>query len=271
MVSPLGSTTYVHMLVLGILQGIFEWLPVSSKTMVMLYSYFVLGEPIEISYMLGLAIQGGTILAAIAYFRYELLDIVLFRDKKTLMFLIVSTAITGLIGVPLYALYRRLLSAVDIYINLTIVAIGLALLAQAAIQRMLRPGLKTVDSISIIDSMLFGIVQGLAVTPGLSRSGITIALLLYLGYTVEDSLKLSFLASIPANLGATILMSTLEKLDTKYLDTASLLLPLSASTMVSIIVIKSLISFARRYGYKLTASLGLITLVIGLATTFFFI
>lgn len=255
-------------IVLGFLQGIFEWLPISSKTMIMLYSSLVLGKPLVSSYIVGLAVQGGTIFAAIAYFWHEILEIILLKNKKLLKFILVTTSSTCLTGIPLYILLTNILvlSGELSNINFVTIAIGILLLTQAWILSRLKPGIKKIDNINTVDSLVLGLMQGFSITPGISRSGITIATLLYLGYTVDDALKLSFLASIPANLGATILTLILEKLDIVYLDITSICLASLVSLITGFTTIKLLLFIAKKYSYKLTIALGITTIIIGLTT-----
>lgn len=257
--------TNIHMLVLGVLQGIFEWLPISSKTVVMLYSYFVMELPIEVSYAIGLGVQGGAVFAASIYFRRELFYMLSFRDRGRLaMFLAVATAVTGLVGVLLYILYLHILKAVGIGI-ITIV-IGFLLLIQARLHKMVKGRSKTIANISLYESIIFGAVQGLAAAPGISRSGTTTVLLLFLGYSVEDSLKLSFLASIPVNIGATFLTFLIGKQYAVSFDISAILIPLLVSAVISFAVISLLIDMAKRYRYRLATALGITTLIIGTST-----
>lgn len=96
-------------LVLGVVQGISEWVPISSKTQILLVSSFILGLGFASGYAFGLFMEIGTLAAAIIYFRRELYGVILaiFRkgtreDEILLKYLIISTIITGLMGVPIY-------------------------------------------------------------------------------------------------------------------------------------------------------------------------
>ncbi|MEM4789554.1 MAG: undecaprenyl-diphosphate phosphatase [Ignisphaera sp.] len=256
-------------IVLGFIQGIFEWLPISSKTIVMLYSSLVLGKPLVLSYIVGLAIQGGTTFAAIAYFWREILDIISLKNKKLLMYVLITTSSTCLTGIPLYILFTNILEFDEEFSNLNFVtiAIGILLLTQAWVLSKLKPGIKRIDNIDTFDSLVLGFIQGLSAVPGISRSGVTIATLLYLGYTVDEALRLSFLASIPVNLGATILTLILEKLGIIYVDITSIGLASLTSLITGFTTIRLLLTIAKKYSYKLTIALGIITIVIGVTTT----
>ncbi|AGJ62136.1 putative bacitracin resistance protein [Sulfolobus islandicus LAL14/1] len=96
--------------ILGIVQGISEWIPISSKTQVLIVSSSLLGLSFSVAYSFGLFMEIGTIAAAIIYFRREISGLLkaLVRmssrreDYLLLKFLVIVTIITGLMGVPLY-------------------------------------------------------------------------------------------------------------------------------------------------------------------------
>src|SRR6267378_6018014 len=88
--------------ILGSVQGVSEWLPISSKTQVLFASTFLFSLPLVVAYAFGLFMEIGSIGSAIVYFRRDIWS--LFRDRKLLVYLLVVTAFTGIIGVPLYYL-----------------------------------------------------------------------------------------------------------------------------------------------------------------------
>src|SRR5262249_6946355 len=95
--------------ILGIVQGISEWLPISSKTQVYIVSSYLLHLNFQQAYALGLFMEAGTITASIIYFRRDLYSLlkVLFGSKdpmqrKLFVYVLVATMITGAIGAPLY-------------------------------------------------------------------------------------------------------------------------------------------------------------------------
>ncbi len=251
--------------ILGIAQGIAEWLPISSKTMLLLISAYVFGYSLTISYDIGLALQGGTVVSSASYFWRSLVRV--FSERWLLRFLVVSTIVTGAVGIPLYLVARKLLEGtLDPGIPTTI--LGAALVAQAALSRRLGGAgkkIKTASDVGLRDSIIFGLFQGVASLPGVSRSGITVAALLYLGYRVEDALRLSFIASILANLGA---LATVSILYRDVFTTASLggmIQALVVSAIVGYISIGILIKLASRYRYTFTLIMGIFTVSLGLA------
>lgn len=248
--------------VLGLLQGIAEWLPISSKTVVLLASAYIYGYTLATSYNLGLSLQGGTVVAAATYFWRDLVRV--FRDRWILRFLVVSTIFTGVVGVPIYLISKKLLEE---FLNpgLLMIIVGFLLILQVLISRRTkhRDYSKTVERIGLRDSIVFGCVQGLAAMPGVSRSGVTMAALLYLGYSLESAMRLSFIASIPANLGATAAVYLLDREALYRAPTQDIAVAFIVSATVGMATIGLLLRLAARYRAKLTAGMGILALIIG--------
>ncbi len=170
---------------LGTIQGVLEWLPISSEGMVALASnWLVSGNPVDIALFLHL----GTMLAVLIYFRKDWIEIALLRDKKLLRFLIIATFASLAIGFPVYKLIRNV--AVG---NVLLLITGVGLLITAFFHsKKISWNLKQGKLAS-----LAGLLQGLAIIPGFSRSGSTI-----FGLSLGDKkpieiLRLSYLMSVP--------------------------------------------------------------------------
>lgn len=97
----------MKLIIIGIVQGISEWLPISSKTQVLLTSHFLLGLDVAIAYSFGLFMEMGSIGSAVIYFRKDIANV--FKDRKLLFYLVIVTIITGIVGVPLYIVSDKLL------------------------------------------------------------------------------------------------------------------------------------------------------------------
>jgi len=246
-----------HYMLIGFLQGVFEWLPVSSKTILMLFMSFIGDVSLLESYSLALALQGGTVVAATVFFRDILTQV--FRREPLLEFLAISTFITGLLGLPIYLVVRIFLSSLELPV--TTLLIGLLLLLQYFMRRV-EGGTKTVENVNLVDSVLFGVAQSLAVLPGVSRSGITIIALIFMDYKLEDALKLSFLASIPANIGGSLLVFSTSKIAVSE-PVSDLLVTLLVSVVAGLLTIKYLLKISLRHSQKLILLMSLITLVAG--------
>lgn len=206
----------IQSIVSGILQGILEWLPISSQGNLVLLMINFLGYSPTQALSFSIFLHGGTLLAVITYFRKEIKDLVLalrkyslysFKkqeqtiEQRTISFLLVSAIVTGAVGYPLFKFLN--LPAFSGKIFPAIIGIGL-IFTGISQKFIVSRGLKTQESLCLKDSLFLGIAQGFAIIPGISRSGITTSGLLLRGYKLKNALRLSFLMSIPAVLGAQV-------------------------------------------------------------------
>ena len=199
-------------ILLGILQGIFEWLPISSEgNLTILLT--ALGTAPEQAVRYSLFLHLGTATAAIGYFQSELRELFgeipdllpSFEATEEFWFLAVGTIVSGVVGVSSYVLLIEAVSKIEGAI--LIVLIGALLIVTGLFQFVSTPssGDKVKDP-SLADAVIVGIGQGLAVLPGVSRSGTTVGIMLLRGYSGPVSFRLSFILSIPAALGAGVLV-----------------------------------------------------------------
>ncbi|MDA1188298.1 MAG: undecaprenyl-diphosphate phosphatase [Chloroflexi bacterium] len=194
--------------VLGLLQGLTEWLPVSSEGVIAAaYSLMTDGSFADaVAYALWL--HAGTALAAIIMFRQELVGLtkelfaVRTRPSPMLLFLILATITSAGVAIPLLIGLQEI-SSIGGAVAMGVV--GAFMLVTGYVQLRRRAfGVRTRDSLGPMDAILTGIAQGVAAIPGLSRSGLTVATLLGRGVQRKEALVISFLMSIPASLGAAL-------------------------------------------------------------------
>lgn len=180
-------------ILLGIIQGIFEWIPISSEGIVALTGQFLAENlnPIDVA----LFLHFGTIFAVLIYFRKDWKEVLTLKDRKLFRFLFLSTLISLLVGYPLYRAVRNIVVG-----NFLLVIMGFGLLITAYFQkkkRMFRIGF---DKLAVIS----GFLQGLAVIPGLSRSGSTIFSLSLGKLNPSEALKVSYMMSVPTVLASSV-------------------------------------------------------------------
>ncbi|MFA7709371.1 MAG: undecaprenyl-diphosphate phosphatase [archaeon] len=198
-------------ILLGVIQGIFEWLPISSQgiSVVILTNMFNVAAQTAIDMSIFLHI--GTLLAAILYFWKDIKELIIktkyndiLRFNKNLRFdyttnisrfILISVFFTLLIGVPIYFLVKHNINAYQVSV-LTVV-IGIFLLITGLLQVKINKAKETIPKFSNSDAFFVGGAQGLSVIPGISRSGITTSMLLFQGHNPENAFKYSFLISIP--------------------------------------------------------------------------
>jgi undecaprenyl-diphosphatase len=207
-------------IILGAVQGIAEWLPVSSEGMIALVkiTFFPSSAALFDIVKEALFLHLGTALAAIVYFRKELIsltkDLFAYRtatqaNKHTIIFLIVATAISGALGLTLLSLVPET-PLTESTGKLFTLVVGLLLIITGYLQLYKKKdhsGERSAEDITTKDSVILGLSQGFAALPGLSRSGLTVAALLLLGYAKKESLRLSFLLSIPIVLAGNVLLN----------------------------------------------------------------
>jgi len=180
--------------ILGVVQGLTEFLPVSSSGHLVLMQRILglKGEEVALSLVLHL----GTLAAVILFFLKDIKAA--FKNKNTIYFILVATFITGVIGFLGKDFFEGLFSSPKLVMfSLTITGIILILTRYV-------PG-KGREEVTVKDSIILGLSQALAIVPGISRSGVTISTLLFRKIDREISFRLSFLVSIPLIIGAFVL------------------------------------------------------------------
>ncbi|WP_276299034.1 undecaprenyl-diphosphate phosphatase [Halorussus lipolyticus] len=224
--------------VAGALQGVFEWLPISSEGNITVF-LTALGSSPEAAVQFSLFLHAGTALSAAAYYRDELRDVLsalptwrprsafdpgdpavstggaptggasgrspAVSERPTLSFLGVATLASGVVGIAAYTTLEHVVSSLTG--GAFVALVGLLLVLTGVLQRVadgFQFGGRTDPDLT--DAVLVGALQGLAILPGVSRSGTTASALLFRGHDGPSSFRLSFLLSIPAALGAGVLV-----------------------------------------------------------------
>lgn len=189
---------YLEAMLLGLIQGLTEFLPVSSS-----------GHLVILSNILGVETEGvtfevlvhfGTLLAVFLVFRDDIISIIRKPFQKLSLLIIVGTIPTAIIGLCLEDTFEKLFSSITV--------VGFALLITGVllwISESFKHNYKNFTEMKYTDAIFIGIAQGAAITPGISRSGTTIALSLILGLDKKTAARYSFLLSIPVILGTTLL------------------------------------------------------------------
>lgn len=263
-------------ILLGVVQGVTEWIPVSSKTQLIIISTRLLRLEFGQSYALSLALESSSLLAAIIYFRRDLWKAIrLSRGEdgaRLMLFLLVATCSTGAVGVPLYLLVQSV--HVGPISGPLMTSLGVALLVEAAILYKAREshGVRTFGTLKVRDWVVIGAAQGIAALPGVSRSGVTISAMLFIGVRPDEALRLSYLLYIPAVIGASVAPAILTPEELLHaVHSASplgLLSAFVAGATVSVFAIRWLIEFARRSKvYVITSTFGAIALAYGVFLT----
>ncbi|MGQ9530952.1 MAG: undecaprenyl-diphosphate phosphatase [Candidatus Bathycorpusculaceae bacterium] len=189
----------IKTIILGIIQGLTEWLPISSTGHLKLFEYFL---DLRVSILFDITLHIGTLIVIVAFFRKDvknLLSALARFDFKTehgklIPLIIVGTIPTALIGL-VFGDYME-----NVFQNPTPIAIAFALCG--ILLYLSKAGRERTDNIDYSKALMIGVAQGIAIIPGISRSGATIAFALLLGIRREKAFKFSFLLSVPAIIGA---------------------------------------------------------------------
>ncbi len=238
---------WVESLFLGILQGISEFLPISSSGHLVLGKYFLgIQSP---GTVLEIILHLGTLVAILIYYRLDIKDLTfgVFRnqtqEKKYIQNIIIATIPAVVVGFLLEDQIDSLFSDSFAHklASIALISTGIVLLSTKNLQKQ-----KFVQITSLI-AFFMGLAQVVAIIPGISRSGMTIATGLFLGLASKDSARFSFMMAIPILLGAGIL-----KLDDAYYMISSenigvILIGFIASTISGYAVIAWLVSLLSRH------------------------
>lgn len=192
---------------LGIIQGLTEFLPVSSSGHLVIGQYLIgLQEP-ELLFDTG--VHFATIAAVIIYFWkdiFRLFNSLIGRgevnERKTAIAIIIGTIPAVLVGFLLKDFFESFFNSPRTASYMLIIT-GLLLFTSVYA----RPRGKKIWGIKWLDALIIGIAQAIAIMPGISRSGATITTALHLGMEKEDAAKFSFLLALPAIFGAGVLQS----------------------------------------------------------------
>ena len=242
----------IESVIIGLLQGLLEWLPVSSEGNMVIVLVGVFGLSAEETISTVIFLHIGTGLAALVYFRKEVYDILIGRtadqaDLRLKLFII--TLLTGLVGFPIYMWLNISLAIGEILLALT----GIALIITGLLQRQAAQQEQTGSELTWPISIILGAAQGLAIIPGLSRSGLTTSIMLFKNFTGEEAFRISFLMSIPASFAAAFGMMIVDGFTPDPLAALSALI----AAIVGYLAIDALLKLARRMSFwKICIGLG---------------
>ena len=274
----------IQSVLMGIVQGLSEFLPISSSGHLVLTSNFYkvfsgisLLEESNQEIFLDIMLHFGTLIAVLIYFRKDILTILKalvngFKNKdysskefKIGVYIILGTVITTIIALLLNNLAAELVFK-PAYVGILLVITGFILLIS---EKVSQKRLEKKD-ISFKNSILIAIAQGLAALPGFSRSGLTIATGLLAGSDRTTAAKYSFLLSIPIIIGAS-LVYPFVKIDIQEIyafNWTSIIVGTFISGLVGYLCIKYFMKFLSKFSL---AIFGYYCIVVGILAFVFFL
>lgn len=198
--------SYIQAIILGLVQGLGEFLPISSSAHLILVPYVFgwthHGDEFDI------ALHLGTLLAVVSYFWRDIITLVKAglsnkksTEKRLFWLVIIATIPAGLIGVLFEDVVDTKLRSAILVIAIALGLMGLVLVWADKISQKK----KNISDLNTYEAIMVGFSQAVALLPGISRSGATMTTGLLFGFKREDAARFSFLMSIPIILGAGLL------------------------------------------------------------------
>ena len=234
-------SNYLDVLILSIIQGISEFLPVSSSAHLIIFSNIIDFSNQSLIFDVGLHL--GSLLAILFYFRKELLNIP--NDKKLFNLLLIGSIPLILVG---YIIYTT--GIINSFRSLKVIAwttLIFGILMYFADTFKIKKNIE--KDLTIKNILIIGILQILALIPGVSRSGITITAGRFLNFDRHDSTKISFYLSIPALMGASAL--ALKDIINENVEfNFFLIISIILSFIFSYLTIKYFLIYTKRFSLK---------------------
>ena len=258
-------------IILGIIQGIAEFLPISSSAHLIIFrDVFGIGSSMssEITLAFDIALHFGTAMAIIVYFFKDLWNMFIKgitkgpKDKegKMMWYIIAATIPAALIGVLFEEIIEDVIRGKFALIAVALIIMGIIIYIVDKYSKME----KETKDMTLKDAFIIGCSQVFALMPGFSRSGTTIATARSLKIKREDAAKFSFYLSAPVVLGASVWFLIKQGITPITANLSIFITGMLASFIVGLICIEFLLKYLRKNDFKLfmwyRVALGLIVL-----------
>ncbi len=230
-------------IILGIIQGIAEFFPISSTAHLVLLPWFFGWEGDVSTLTFDVALHAGTLMSLFICFWKDIKDM-FGKNFKLLLLIAVGTVPAGLAGLYLEDYVAGPLRGPQI-IAAALVVVGGVMYASEGLR-----GKKTLGGLGLLDVLFIGALQAVALVPGVSRSGITISAGLARGVRRDHAARFSFLLSIPVIAGAAVLEGRHLFDSTGDTDMALVGAGFAAAFVTGVVAIKLLIHYLKRFTLK---------------------
>ncbi len=256
--------TYLEAIILGLVQGLTEFLPVSSSGHLTILQHFfdINGEKVVLFTIL---LHVGTLISVTFMYFKDLKELVIelfitIKDiftgkglklnerpiRKLGVMIIVTTLVTGIIGIAFEDLF------VSFYKSLVPVSIGLILTGILLwVSESIKPGKRDINNLNFRNAIYIGVMQGIAICPGISRSGATLVGGLTTKLDRAFAVKYAFLISFPAILGSAVM--EMDELFNSSIEPSSfgpILIGMLIAAISGIFAIKAMIAVVSKYSLK---------------------
>ncbi len=204
----------LNSILMGVLQGLTEFLPISSSGHLVLWQQLLNKAEADGDLSLEVFLHLGSLLAVLIYFRSDITELLgslfhwkksldssrHFRNRLVLVYLVIATLVTGFVFWLSGDWIERMFDNA-LVVAILLIANGFVLYASDLFKRSEVPA----SGMGVIRSLIIGLAQGVAMLPGISRSGATITASLFCGVRRSEAARFSFLLSVPAILGAAVI------------------------------------------------------------------
>lgn len=261
---------------LGIVEGITEWLPVSSTGHMLLVDEFLkLNMTEEFKEMFFIVIQLGAILAVVLLFWKKMFPFQ-FKDKSqpiikkdifSLWFKVVVACIPGAIVTILFDDIIDSYLHTPVVIALALIIYGIAFIVIENKNKKSVPKISDINEITYKTAFIIGLFQVLSIIPGTSRSGSTIIGALIIGVSRVAAAEFTFFLAVPVMLGYSLLKLLKFGLVFTSFEAVILIVGSLVAFLVSVVVIKFLMSYIKKHDFK---SFGVYRIILGLIVIVYF-
>lgn len=259
---------------IGIVEGVTEWLPISSTGHMLLVDEFLQLQMSEsFKEMFFVVIQLGAILAVVVMFWKKIFPFrlkekpVVQKDIFQMWFKVIAACIpTGILGILLDDFLEEHFGH-PISIAVMLIVYGIAFIVIENWNKKRTPAMETIDEMSYKTAFIIGFFQALAMIPGTSRSGATIIGALLLGVSRTAAAEFTFFLAIPTMLGASVLKLIKFGLAFTGAEMVVLVIGMIVAFVVSVFVIKFLMDYIRKHDFKV---FGWYRIVLGIIVIVYF-
>lgn len=253
---------FIHSLILGIVEGVTEFLPISSTGHLILASTLLGISQSEFQKTFEVVIQLGAILAVVVLYWRSFLQV------DTLKKVIVAFIPTGIIGLALYKVVKTYLLGNDIVVLWALGLGGILLIAFEYWHVEKESAGESIAAISYTQAFLIGLFQAVAIVPGVSRSAATILGGLLVGLKRRTIVEFSFLLAVPTMLAASALSLLKTSVSFTGSEVGALGVGFVAAFIVALLSIRFLLGYVRSHTF---VPFGIYRIIIALAFYFFII
>ncbi len=264
----------IKIILIGIIEGITEWLPVSSTGHMLLFDAFLpLNASESFKEMFFVVIQLGAILAVLVLFRKKMIPFgknERLYVKKDVLSIWVKVAVACIPSAVLGFIFDETLEKYfggAISISAMLIFYGILFIVIERLNRDKTPKIDSLENIGYKTAVIIGLFQVLSMIPGTSRSGATIIGALIIGVSRIAAAEFTFFLAVPTMLGASALKLVKFGFDFSRAELLTLLLGSAVAFTVSVLAIKFLMSFVKRHDFKL---FGYYRIVLGIAVILVF-